>query len=183
MGGAAKRPGAPRGDLARVRLLALDVDGTLTDGRVTYVGDEELQAFCVRDGQGLAWLARAGVQLAWISGRGCTATRRRAEELGVIELHLRCGPKAAVLEGVQERLGVTPDETASMGDDLPDLALASRSAFFACPADARAEVRERADLVCNARGGEGAVRELAEAILAAKGLLDAELARYAGAPE
>ena len=63
--------------LARVRLLALDVDGTLTDGRVTYAGEEEIQSFCVRDGQGLAWLKEAGVELAWITGRGCRATGSR----------------------------------------------------------------------------------------------------------
>ena len=79
--------------LSQVRLFALDVDGTLTDGGVVYLGGEELQRFCVRDGQGLVWLRRAGVELAWISGRGCEATRRRAEELGVQHLVLRCGDK------------------------------------------------------------------------------------------
>ena len=62
--------------LDRIKLFALDVDGTLTDGRIVYAGDQELQTFDVRDGQGLVWLRRAGVKLAWISGRGCDATRR-----------------------------------------------------------------------------------------------------------
>jgi 3-deoxy-D-manno-octulosonate 8-phosphate phosphatase (KDO 8-P phosphatase) len=159
--------------LARARLLALDVDGTLTDGAVTYVGEEELQRFCVRDGQGMVWLTRAGVELTWITGRGCRATERRAEELRVKELHVRSGPKAEVLAGVQERLGVTPDETIAMGDDLPDLGLAERAVLFCAPADARPEVRSRAGLVTEAAGGAGAVRELAEAILRAKGLFDA----------
>ena len=159
--------------LAGVRLLALDVDGTLTDGRVIYAGSggavNEVQAFHVQDGQGLVWLQRAGIAVAWISGRGSEPTRRRAEELGVAELHLRAGPKERVLAEVQERLGIAVEHTAAMGDDLPDLGLKRRAAFFAAPADARAEVRAAADLVTSARGGRGAVRELAEAILAAQG--------------
>ena len=156
--------------LSRARLLVLDVDGTLTDGRVVYIGDEELQAFCVRDGQGLVWLRRAGVQLAWISGRGSQPTRRRGEELGVEFMRLRCRDKSTALAEIQAELGIGPAETIAMGDDLPDLALAAGAAFFAAPADARVEVRERADLVTSAVGGLGAVRELCERCLSAKGL-------------
>lgn len=161
-----------RARLAGVRLLALDVDGVLTDGRVTYVGEHESQSFWVQDGQGLVWLRKAGVRLAWISGRGCEATERRARELGVDELHLRSGPKDQVLGEVQARLGVAPAETAAMGDDLPDLGLAERAGFFAAPANARSEVRARADLVTRASGGAGAVRELVEHILRAQGRWD-----------
>jgi len=156
--------------LARAKLLVLDVDGTLTDGKVTYVGDQELQSFCVRDGQGLVWLRRHGVKLAWISGRGCDVTRRRAEELKVDFLRMVCRDKAAALVEAQTELGIGPGETMAMGDDLPDLALAAGAVFFTAPADARAEVRERADLVTRAAAGSGAVRELCEAWLAAKGL-------------
>ena len=157
--------------LAGVRLLALDVDGTLTDGGVTFVGDQELQRFNVHDGQGLVWLRREGLELAWISGRGSEATRRRATELGVSELHLNSGDKAAVLADIQARLGIDVNATLAMGDDIPDLALASRAGVFACPADARPEVQARADVVTTARGGEGAVRELCEALLRARGRL------------
>jgi 3-deoxy-D-manno-octulosonate 8-phosphate phosphatase (KDO 8-P phosphatase) len=159
-----------RAHLAAAKLLVLDVDGTLTDGRVVYIGGEESQAFCVRDGQGLVWLHRAGVKLAWISGRGSEPTRRRAEELGIDHVSLRCRDKTAALQRAQAELGVGPAETIAMGDDLPDLALAAGSAFFAAPRDARREVRERADLVVNAVGGSGAVRELCEACLRAKDL-------------
>jgi 3-deoxy-D-manno-octulosonate 8-phosphate phosphatase (KDO 8-P phosphatase) len=155
--------------LSKARLLALDVDGTLTDGRVLHSPAGELQAFHVHDGQGLVWLRRAEIEIAWITGRGCDATRVRAGELGVRELHMGAGPKAEVLREIQERLSIGVDETVSMGDDLPDLGLAERSAFFAAPADARAEVRAAAHLVTNAAGGAGAVRELAEAILRARG--------------
>ena len=164
--------------LAPTRLLALDVDGTLTDGRVTYVGEEEQQAFCVRDGQGLAWLKQADVALAWITGRGCRATERRAAELGVDVLEVRSGKKDEHLAAIQARLGIPPEETVAMGDDLPDLGLGLRASVLACPADARVELLERSDLVTAAPGGAGAVRELAEAILRAKGLWEPILDRY-----
>lgn len=153
-------------DLARVRLLALDVDGTLTPGDVTYTDDgTELVRFDVRDGQGLVWLRLAGVRLVWITGRGCAATRRRAEELGVERLLERAGPKATALAALQDEWGIAPEETAAMGDDLPDLGLFARAGVTAAPADARPEVRERAQLVTAVGGGRGAVRELCEAIL------------------
>ena len=164
--------------LQQARLLALDVDGTLTDGRVVYAGKDEAQHFDVRDGQGLAWLRRSEIAISWITGRGCTATERRAEELGVKELHLRAGPKDDVLRGVQSRLGIGPDETIVMGDDLPDLAMKRAAALLCAPADADPRVRARAGLVTKARAGHGAVREVAEAILRAKGLLDSILGRY-----
>jgi 3-deoxy-D-manno-octulosonate 8-phosphate phosphatase (KDO 8-P phosphatase) len=158
-----------RAALARARLLVLDVDGTLTDGKVVYDEEREQQRFCIRDGQGLAWLRETGIVLAWITGRGCEATHRRAADCGVAHLFTHSGPKGPVLERLQEELGITASETVAMGDDLPDLALAERAAFFAAPADAREELRRRADLVCASRGGDGAVRELAERILRARG--------------
>lgn len=157
------------GILAAVRLLALDVDGVLTDGRVIYTGEQETQEFHVADGLGLKLLMQSEVRVAWITGRGCEATRRRARELGVEELHVAAGPKDKVLAEIQGRLGIAPEQTAAMGDDLPDLAMRSRAAFFAAPPNARAEVRERADLVTSAGGGAGAVREFAELLLRAQG--------------
>ncbi|MCZ6598111.1 MAG: HAD hydrolase family protein [Planctomycetota bacterium] len=177
------RPSASGGEiterLAATRLLALDVDGVLTDARVVYADDAEWQAFSVRDGQGLVWLREAGVVLVWITGRGCAATQRRAEELGVTEIHTRVAKKGAKLAEVQERLGIDVAETVAMGDDLPDLALAAHAGVFACPADADAEVRARAALVMTAPGGAGAVRELAERILRAKRLWQDLVARHA----
>ena len=155
--------------LARARLLALDVDGVLTDGRVIYAGPHEVQVFHASDGQGLAWLVDAGVQLTWITGRGCEPTKRRARELRVAELLTGIRDKQSALAEVQARLDVSPEETIAMGDDVPDLGLAARAALFVAPADARAEVREQAGWVTQARGGRGAVRELAEAILVAQG--------------
>jgi 3-deoxy-D-manno-octulosonate 8-phosphate phosphatase (KDO 8-P phosphatase) len=158
--------------LARVKLLALDVDGVLTDGRIALgpagPGDER-PAFDVQDGIGLRWIQEAGVAVAWISGRGSPAVTFRARELGIAEVHLRAASKREVLREIQERLGIPPDRTAAMGDDLPDLGMRARCGFFAAPANARPEIRERADLVTESSGGRGAVRELCERILRAQG--------------
>jgi len=164
--------------LSGVRLVALDVDGTLTDGRVIYAGEGEAQVFSAKDGQGLAWLVAAGIEVAWITGRGSPATEKRARELGVRRLRMGASDKARTLAEIQGELGIAPEETVAMGDDLPDLALASRAALFACPADAHPELRARAHFVAEAGGGRGAVRELSEAILRAKGLWDATVNRY-----
>ncbi len=166
--------------LAEARLLVLDVDGTLTDGRVAFVGNEELAVFHVHDGQGLVWLREAGVQVAWISGRGSRAVERRARELGVRELHLGVQDKARVLAELQRRLDIAPEHTLAMGDELSDLALAARAALFVAPANARAEVLSRAQLVTQAAGGAGTVRELAERMLHARGLWQAHVARALG---
>lgn len=156
--------------LAAIKLLALDVDGVLTEGRVQYTGGgEELQSFCVQDGQGLVLLKREGIAVTWITGRGCDATRRRAHELGIEELHVGAGKKRDVLAGVQERLSIAPAETAAMGDDLPDLGLAAGAGVFVAPANGRPEIIERADHVTTASGGRGAVRELVELLLRARG--------------
>jgi 3-deoxy-D-manno-octulosonate 8-phosphate phosphatase (KDO 8-P phosphatase) len=161
-------PGELIEHLAAVRLAVFDVDGVLTDGRVAYVGEEELQTFDVKDGQGLAWLSQAGIELAWITGRGCRATELRAAEFGV-HLQMRSGPKQERLLAIQEELGIAPEQTLAMGDDLSDLALASHAQVFCCPADARPEVQAAAHMVCVHGGGHGAVREICEALLAAKG--------------
>jgi 3-deoxy-D-manno-octulosonate 8-phosphate phosphatase (KDO 8-P phosphatase) len=159
--------------LSRIRLLALDVDGVLTDGRIVRGPsgkDDEYPAFDVQDGLALKWLRKADVAVAWISGRGSPAVASRARELGVRELHLSVASKRGVLRAIQERLGVEIDETAAMGDDLPDLGLRAAAGFFAAPSNARREIAARADLVTVSSGGRGAVRELCEEILRAKGI-------------
>lgn len=158
--------------LSAVRLLALDIDGVLTDGSIAYGAygpADQLQRFNVQDGLALRWIAKAGVKIAWISGRGCVANMQRARELEIDELFEKVADKGDVLREIQDRLSISRDETAAMGDDLPDLALRGACGFFAAPANAVADVKERADLVTRSSGGDGAVRELCEAILRAKG--------------
>lgn len=162
--------------LRAVRLVVLDVDGVLTDGRVVYAGAVEVQHFHVHDGAAIVWMLRAGIEVAWISGRGSPATEARAKELGVRELHLRSGPKLRVLSGVQQRLGIQREQTLAMGDDLADLELFAGAALRFAPANARVELRERADVVTLCSGGQGAVREMAEHLLRAKDLWSALVA-------
>ena len=169
----ALRKGTLAARLERVRLLVLDVDGVLTDGRVTYVGTTpiaEQQTFYVQDGIAFAWLREAGLRIAWITGRGSSVTEHRARELGVDALVMHAVDKRGELERLQKRWRIAPGETAAMGDDLPDLALVDRCTVFVAPRDAVPEVRARADIVTKAGGGRGAVRELAVRLLEAKGL-------------
>jgi 3-deoxy-D-manno-octulosonate 8-phosphate phosphatase (KDO 8-P phosphatase) len=166
--------------LAPVRLLVLDVDGTLTDGSVATTHEDEVQRFNVRDGFGIVEAQKQGLIIAWISGRGSLATERRASDLRISEVHLRARDKAAALRGIQARLHIAPAATAAMGDDLPDLALRPCVALFAAPADAVAEVLARADLVTQARGGQGAVREFIELILRSQGRWQAVVDAYGG---
>lgn len=166
----ALQSGVPEGvarRLAQARLVVLDVDGVLTDGRVIYMGEQEAQCFDVKDGAGLAALAKSGVPVVWITGRGCAATSRRAEELGA-RLMTGVQDKSEALSAVQAELGHGPEETVAMGDDLADLAMASLAAVFVAPADAAPEVRSRANWVTARPGGRGAVREVCDALLAAR---------------
>ena len=155
--------------LAQIRLAVFDVDGTLTDGRVVYVGGEEQQTFSVKDGYALARLKPAGISHAWITGRGCDATERRAKELGVTELLLEVRDKTEALAEVQARLGVSREETLVMGDDIPDLEMRAGAGLFAAPRDAAPEVLERADFVSEFAGGAGAAREVCRLLLLAQG--------------
>ncbi|MBI2369790.1 MAG: HAD-IIIA family hydrolase [Deltaproteobacteria bacterium] len=154
----------------RVRLLILDVDGVLTDGRVMYTDQgAELKAFDVKDGHGVKRLLGAGVDVVWLSSRESEAVARRAKELGV----------AVALQGVADKLEAygrllderrIPDEqVAYVGDDLPDLPLLQRVGLALAVADAVEEVKAVAHYVTRRRGGRGAVREVCEMILRARG--------------
>ena len=160
--------------LVKTRLLVLDVDGVLTDGRVVYSdAPSETQVFDVKDGLGLNLVRGAGITVAWITGRGCDATRRRADDLGVEELHMRVrGGKLAKLVEIQTRLGISAEETIAVGDDLPDLPMREAAAVFACPSDAHDSVLRRADWISSRPGGRGAVRELCDRLLVAQGQWD-----------
>lgn len=166
--------------LRPVRLVVLDVDGTLTDGAVTIGPGGESLRFSVTDGFGIKALQKAGIAVAWITGRSSPATVARAEQLGVTELRLGQLHKTEALREIQASLGIEPRQTAAMGDDLPDLSLRACVGFLAAPANARLEVASRADFVTHAHGGAGAVRELAEMILRAQGHWSGIVASYGG---
>jgi 3-deoxy-D-manno-octulosonate 8-phosphate phosphatase (KDO 8-P phosphatase) len=153
---------------ARVRLVLLDVDGVLTDGRIWFGPDgEALKAFDVRDGHGIVRL-RDRVDFGVISGRPGVATRKRLEDLGFKHMIFSQRDK---LEGYATlaHLGVADDEVAYMGDDVNDIALLRRVGLSAAPADAYPDVLPAVHLVSRFPGGRGAVRELCDLILRAKG--------------
>ncbi len=155
--------------LAQVRLLALDVDGTLTDGALYASSDGESLRFFVPDGLGLKLLLAEGLAVAWISGRNSPAAAARARSLGIEHVLLGVAHKSRELERLQAELGIDVQHTLAIGDDLPDLSLAARAGLFIAPANACAEVKARADWTLTRRGGEGAVRELADLLLASRG--------------
>ena len=150
-----------------IRLLVLDVDGVLTDGRL-YFGPrgEALKVFHVRDGFGLVQLQRAGVRVAVISGRRSPMVAVRCRELGVRHLHQGVADKLGVFSRLCARLALTPADCACVGDDLPDLSLMRAAALSFAAADAHREVRRAADVVTRSPGGGGAVREVCDHLLA-----------------
>ena len=153
-----------------IRLLVLDVDGVLTDGRL-YFGarGEALKVFDVRDGYGLVRLQRAGVVVAVISGRRSRAVSARCRELGVRHVHQGVSDKLAAFERLRSRLGIRPDESACIGDDLPDVPLMKAVALSFAVADAHPQARRAARFVTRRGGGRGAVREVCDRLLARGG--------------
>jgi 3-deoxy-D-manno-octulosonate 8-phosphate phosphatase (KDO 8-P phosphatase) len=162
----------------KIQMLLLDVDGVLTDGTFERHGDEEVKRFHSRDGIGLVLARKAGLKLGLISGRESKAVAHRATELNFDFVRLGAGDKLAALQLALEQEGLSEDQVAFMGDDLPDLPVLSRVGLSAAVADAHAEVRGRVHYVTRARGGFGAVRELVDQILAAKGLLENLVKEY-----
>ena len=172
-------PPAPAGfdDRARrVRMACFDVDGTLTDGRLTYDSEgRESKSFHVHDGQGLVLLRRAGLHVALVTARHSTIVERRAAELGV-EACTGIGDKLRCVETLASAHGIALDDVAFMGDDLPDLRVMTHVGLSACPLDAHPWIRERADWRSRLPGGGGAAREFVDALLVAQGQVDSIIA-------
>jgi 3-deoxy-D-manno-octulosonate 8-phosphate phosphatase (KDO 8-P phosphatase) len=158
-----------RARLRRIRLVILDVDGVLTDGGLYYGPDGEWKRFHVHDGLALSRAVAAGLAVAIVSSRRSPAVALRCAELALGEVHQGVADKLVVYEALRARHECGNDEIACMGDDLADLPLLRRAGLAAAPADAVAEVRQAAHWVSRAPGGQGAVRELLEAILRARG--------------
>lgn len=155
----------------QVRLLIFDVDGVLTDGRLTYGPEgEATKTFHVRDGHGIVLVRLAGLQSAILSARHSEIVRTRMRELGVHHLVLGERDKALGFARLVESAGVRPEHAAFIGDDVNDLPVFPLVGLSACPADAAPEVRERADYVTSSPGGHGAARELCELVLKAQDL-------------
>lgn len=175
-------PDGLRPRLGPIRLLLLDVDGVLTDGRLVYDGaGQEGKVFHVHDGAGIAHWRRLGFLAGLVSGRDGAAVRRRAEDLALDEIHLGIADKARCLDEILGRRGLEAVEVAFAGDDLLDLPVLARVGFAASVPQARPEVRAAAHYVTRAPAGGGAVRELVELLLRAKGLYERVIAA-AGRP-
>jgi 3-deoxy-D-manno-octulosonate 8-phosphate phosphatase (KDO 8-P phosphatase) len=157
-----------------IRLLLLDVDGVLTDGSVAIAASgEEFKAFSIRDGAAIGWAQKSGLEVGLISGRSSDATTRRAAELNISLVYQGGQDKKATYLQIATARSLNDDQIAYMGDDLIDLPVLRRVGLSAAPADASDDVRTRVHFVSRARAGHGAVRELIELILRARGLWDA----------
>ncbi len=163
------REGA-RDKAARVRLLLLDVDGVLTDGKIVYDADgREIKAFHVRDGHGIKMLQGAGVEVGIVTGRRSTIVEARARELGMALVSQGVSDKLAAWRAMLQEARLTPEQTAYVGDDILDVPLLRAVGFAAAVGDAEECVARVADYVAVRPGGNGAVREIAEFILRARG--------------
>ncbi len=162
---------------AKIKVVLMDVDGTLTDGSVTLLSQPdgsalEIKTFDAHDGQGLSLGRTAGLRMGVITGRESAALRRRMKELNVEFVYEKQPHKIAAYEEILKKAGVSEDEVAFLGDDLPDLTVMRRVGLAAAVGNATLEVKKAAHFVTARTGGKGAARELIELILKSKGIWD-----------
>ncbi len=169
----------PNVDLAQIELLCLDVDGVLTDGSIMLDDHgNETKRFNVRDGLGLRLWMKLGFYTAIITGRSGLAVTHRASELGITHVYQGVKDKGATLEELVRELGLRPEETAVLADDLPDLPMMRVAGYAMAVGDSVSEVRSAAAFVTVRPGGKGAVREVVEHLLKAKGRWDEAIALF-----
>jgi 3-deoxy-D-manno-octulosonate 8-phosphate phosphatase (KDO 8-P phosphatase) len=165
---------------ARIRLALFDVDGVLTDGRLLYSDDgRELKAFHVHDGLGLKRLIANGIEVGIITSRLSHMVTERTAELGIAHVYQGQADKLACYRELLHALKLEPEQTSYCGDDLPDLRVMLQAGLAIAVANAHPLVVERAHWRTRLRGGDGAVREVCDLLLAAQGKADAELAHFA----
>lgn len=164
---------------SRVKLLLMDCDGVLTDGKITLLTDgDEQKSFHVRDGQGIVLLHRAGIKTGIISGRKSQLVERRAKELGIEFFKQGVDDKLSVYESILEETKFLPEEIAFVGDDIGDIILMSHVGFAVAVSDAVAETKQRAHFITENFGGAGAVREITDLILKAQQKWEEVLSGY-----
>ena len=162
----------------KVRLLGIDIDGVMTDGSILYSESEEVKNFYVRDGAGIFFAKRAGIIIAFITVRESKILERRAEELEVAELHMGIKRKWNCLEMLLKKYDLTKEEAGFVGDDVVDVPVLRRVGFPVAVGDAMEEAKKEAVYVTQTNGGRGAVREVVELILKAKGEWKKTLDQY-----
>jgi 3-deoxy-D-manno-octulosonate 8-phosphate phosphatase (KDO 8-P phosphatase) len=168
---------------AKIRVILLDVDGVLTDGKVQIHGDgTESKSFDIKDGIALVWAQRLGLTVGILSARASASTTQRAAQLGITLVFQGVASKIDTYDQMVGDVCVDDEQVAYMGDDVVDLAVLERVGLAAAPADAVDEVRSRVHWVSRRGGGDGAVRELIELILQAQNLWEGVIASYLAAP-
>jgi len=155
-----------------IELIVLDVDGTLTDGKITYTSNgDELKSFDVADGLAIAvWTKKFGKKAAIITGRKSALVERRAKELGISHLHQGIHNKDEVLENILKEEGLEWNQVAAIGDDLNDYKMLKKAGLSFTPANGTSYLKDFVNVVCENKGGEGAVREMMEYIFKEDGL-------------
>lgn len=157
--------------LKRIRMVVMDVDGVLTDGRIVYDDQgNEYKFFDIHDGYGIQRAVKFGILFAIISGRKSTIVTKRARELGIADVIQGCDDKVAGLNILKTKHQLRDEEICYIGDDELDLPVLRQVGVGAAPTDAMERVRDAVDIVAERKGGRGAVREVVDAILRAKGL-------------
>jgi 3-deoxy-D-manno-octulosonate 8-phosphate phosphatase (KDO 8-P phosphatase) len=163
---------------SKVSFILLDVDGVLTDGRIVIGSDgHEAREFFVRDGMGIRIGQESGLTVGLLSGRESAVVTARAAELGITELHQGVRHKAVCFREILTRNGLTPDAVCYMGDDVIDVPVLRLAGLSVAPADAAPEARQAAHYVTERQGGRGAVREMIDLVLRAKGMWDGVIER------
>lgn len=163
----------------KIKLMVFDVDGVLTNGQLFFATDGcELKAFNILDGQGIKMLQKCGIQTALITGRNSSIVAKRAKDLGIEHLYQGREDKLVALKELLQNTGITMEETAYAGDDLPDLAAIRAAGLGITVANAHPFVAKHADWQTQLAGGAGAAREICDLILDAQGQLDCLHAQY-----
>ncbi|EKO27392.1 KdsC family phosphatase [Leptospira interrogans] len=156
----------------KLKLIVIDVDGVLTDGKLYYNEHGEFfKTFDVKDGLGIKLLCKE-LNVAILSGNTSKIIHARAKSLGIKHCMTGIDDKKTSLQSLMNQLGISLEEVAYIGDDINDLPVRSITKLFVCPSDAHPSVKKVADLILKSRGGNGAVREFADYVLSAKGILD-----------
>lgn len=162
-----------------IQLLIMDVDGVLSDGKVYYSNNgDELKNFNIKDGLGIKLLHQAGIKTAIITGRQSAIVERRAKELNISHVFQGKSDKKAAYRAILQQEGLSPEQVAHVGDDLPDLPLMSMSGLGIAVQDANWFVRQHADWITSNPGGSGAVRDIAELLLTSRDQLQSSYTAY-----
>jgi 3-deoxy-D-manno-octulosonate 8-phosphate phosphatase (KDO 8-P phosphatase) len=166
--------------LKKIRLIASDVDGVLTDGRIRLVGEEELKVFNGKEAMKIEMVIRSGIPVVWVTGRKCAAVIRRGRELGVPIIFKKelQAKKLSLAEDFKKTYGVSKDEVLYVGDDWGDLFLMTRFGMSAAPQDASKENKKVADIITKKKGGEGVLAEVIEKVMRVQNTWNKYLKEY-----